>query len=445
MSDSDVPVVLAIKSDATNGEDAAILGILRNDTFARSAAIDIGYDPTKGKYRVEFKLRDELGPLLKARPAWISLDPSAVLEIVQKCRQTWEDAFAETQVQVLKADGTNRARYPFEEKAENPVDEDQFNRLAAKLALAGERLFESIFERDKKTALDDVAKKIRAWASFGPQALTIESDQFHIPWRMIYTHPTDAGRLARDGSNFVPNGFWGNRHIMEQFPEDFRVRDFRIKVQDQVLTLGSALSVDIDKKFGVPCVAQHQDLVLSYGNRISAKEWTDVAALGTALGENPFPYQLLYMLCHAEGAGSRTDPNFLPFIEIAGKRMFVDDIRHAIIGFENDGPLVFLNACRGGQYGTLVSHNFSFASEFIRQGAKGFLGAQIEVPAVFAGHFGALFLGKLLEGKGPNRFLGHVLRDATWEMWEKRNPLALVYSLYAGADCHVIWDQEKVA
>ena len=54
-------------------------------------------------------------------------------------------------------------------------------------------------------------------------ALTVNASDFHIPWRMLYTHPDLAHKLADDGSNFQPIGFWGYRHIIEQlypFAED---------------------------------------------------------------------------------------------------------------------------------------------------------------------------------------------------------------------------------
>jgi hypothetical protein len=114
-------------------------------------------------------------------------------------------------------------------------------------------------------------------------------------------------------------------------------------------------------------------------------------------------------------------------------------IRHR---FGGRAPLIFINACRGGQLGTLVYHNYTYATEFLEQGAICLIGPQIEVPAIFAGEFGKRFFERFIADRAPAPKAGDILRDLTREMWGCRNPFGLVYSLYAGADCHVRWDKE---
>jgi len=322
----------------------------------------------------------------------------------------------------------------------NPVDQKNFDRVAAALAVAGSQLFEALFERNQGTFLDDVALALRRWASSGEDTVSINAPEFHIPWRMLYTHPVSEGELEPDGSNCRPEGFWGFQHILEQFPEDFSLTDYRLSVQGGQLGLATALHEKIDVEFKVPCVERHRDFVQHCGNRLDYSEWTDIAAVkkGFSSEKKPFPFQIIYFLCHAEGAGTEAKPNAQPYLDIAGGRITAVDIRECIKRrFDGNGPLVFVNACRGGHLETLLSHNFSFANEFIKQGAKGFLGAQIEVPAVFAGNFGKLFFEAMMSIEaGRPQLVGNILRDLTREMWRKRNPLGLAYSLYAGADCN---------
>jgi len=58
---------------------------------------------------------------------------------------------------------------------------------------------------------------LRGVARSGECALTVYAPEFHIPWRMLYTHPHETEELAEDGANFDPAGFWGYQHVIEQF------------------------------------------------------------------------------------------------------------------------------------------------------------------------------------------------------------------------------------
>ena len=101
--------------------------------------------------------------------------------------------------------------------------------------------------------------------------------------------------------------------------------------------------------------------------------------------------------------------------------------------------------CNSCGTGTLVRQNFTFASQFLEQGAICVVGPQIEVPAVFAGEFGNRFFTAFMQRIKPPPQAGLVLRDLTREMWNRNNPFGLVYSLYAGADCHIRWGAELTA
>jgi hypothetical protein len=131
-----------------------------------------------------------------------------------------------------------------------------------------------------------------------------------------------------------------------------------------------------------------------------------------------------------------------PILELTDGKINAVDIRTNVTDrFKPSPPLIFINACRGGQLGTLVRHNFTFATEFLEQGALCLIGPQIEVPAVFAGQFGKRYFELFVAPQSnPPPMAGIVLRNLTREMWSRHNPFGLVYSLYAGADCHIRWD-----
>jgi hypothetical protein len=104
-------------------------------------------------------------------------------------------------------------------------------------------------------------------------------------------------------------------------------------------------------------------------------------------------------------------------------------------------PLIFINACQGGQMTTLFYRSLS--AVLLKQGAVGLVGAQIDIPALFAAVYARyVFKRFLVRRKAPVR-LGQVLLDANQTFWDDfKNPLGLVYSLYRGVDCHISWPSE---
>lgn len=448
LTSTDVPLPIIIKNDAIDGFKSSVLDPELLDTFDRSGGIVIQYDDDDDQFAISLvgEIQSFRGPVVPKKPGIINLNPNSVFQIVQRCREQWESALTSVKFLDRKADGSEETRFPFEESLNDPVDQQTFDQVASMLAVAGNELFVSLFERDNGPELKAIAGRLRKWASSGEGALTISADKFSIPWRLLYTHPIDAGPLRPDGANFRTKGFWGYQHILEQFPEKYERPDFRLIAKEGVLAFGAALNEEIDDKLKVACVSSYREFVKAGGLRLSSAEWTDVKSVKYGLSKSPFPYQVIYFLCHAEGAGDQYEPNLVPWLEIAGSQMKPADVRIAVKDrFGGQGPLVFLNACRSGQYATLTSHNFSFASEFLNQGAKGFLGTQIQIPAVFAGSFGGIFFEKLMSAQESTKYVGHVLRDATRALWGRRNPLGLVYSLYGCADCYIVWDNKASA
>lgn len=379
------------------------------------------------------------------RPARINLATDGVFELVQACRDAWDEALRALTTVQPSASGGGKPFRPYETKWENPVDEPKFRALAGKLAVAGEKLFSSIFERNKGTDLDKLAGQLRDMAAERSIALTVYATTFHIPWRMIYTHPRAGEKLAKDGANFDPRGFWGWRHVIEQFTDRYAVKDH--VVARGKLGFGAALHERIDTDFHVDCIKRHRDFIQASTAQLDYAEWTKKAEVVEALGAQPFAQQVLYFLCHGEAAGTSDKPELAPpCLQLANdERIKEVDIRESVVDkFAPSPPLVFINACRGGQLSTLVRHSFTFASEFLEQGAICVVGPQIEVPAVFAGEFGKRFFERLMAPTKPPPQVGVVLRDLTREMWNARNPFGLVYSLYAGADCHIRWEGDPV-
>ncbi len=381
------------------------------------------------------------------KPAVINLDVTALFDLVQACRTDWEEGLES--LTTIRPDPTGAAENPYrpyENTWDEPVDAATFSKLAGKLAVAGGELFSGIFERNRRTQLDEVAATLRAVARSGECALTVYAPEFHIPWRMLYTHPHETEELAEDGANFDPAGFWGYQHVIEQFIKPGDIRDY-VVASNGKLGFGAALHERIDADFKVECIKRHRDFIQASMNQLVYTEWTTKAQLIKGLKAKSFKQQVLYFLCHAEGAGTTATPALQPpFMELAdGKKITAAEVRKSVCdGFEPSPPLIFINACRGGQLATLVRLNFTFAGELLERGAVCVVGPQIEVPAVFAGEFGNRFFERFIAQTTPPPLVGSVLRDLTREMWQIHNPFGLVYSLYAGADCHIRWSNEGI-
>jgi hypothetical protein len=110
-------------------------------------------------------------------------------------------------------------------------------------------MFESLFEGNRGTPLDDVALRLRRLAQSRECALTVNASDFHIPWRMLYTHPDPIEPLSRDGSNFDPKGFWGFQHIIEQFTNNYEVNDYVLATKK--LGFAAALHERLDEELHV--------------------------------------------------------------------------------------------------------------------------------------------------------------------------------------------------
>jgi hypothetical protein len=446
-----IPLVITPQKDLTDGFRSpqladAFLPSAKGSGLERSGSIHVAAEDQRFCVQLLDRLfRPAYKPLRRSNSAIINLNRDSLFRAVQKCRERWQEGLDIAKYTCRTVIGTETTRYKFEDDWNKPVDDQTFKIIASKLAIAGSKLFQTIFESNFGTDLDEIAQTLRDAMGSAEHAVTINAPEFHIPWRMLYTHPDPQG-LKNDGSNFLPQGFWGYQHIIEEFTNNYDIAD-HVTATNGKLAFGAALSENIDQKFGVACIACHRSFVHSHGGRLAYVEWTTKSELIRGLEQNPFSQQVVYFLCHGEVAGGTNDPNIkLPFLELADGKIDPVEVREAIgtqRRFLGRAPLVFVNACRGAQFETVITHSFSFASEFLEQGAVCFIGPQIQVPAVFAGEFGKQFFDQfLVANDGAPHFAGVILRDLTRRMWEQNNPFGLVYSLYAGADCHVEWQKD---
>jgi hypothetical protein len=436
------PLPLTTNKDVTHG-----YGVWSGDRNAigSDGALDIDL-MTIGegrKFKIELRggLFEEPGRAHTRRPALIDLDPTELQGIVDAARETWTTAVVDFEEVVAKPGGGHKPRRPFQDAVVPAVDDKTFLRIAGMLAVAGQELFALLFERSNDEQLDAIANQLKEVVRSKECSLTVNTDDFHVPWGMLYTHPNPDEKLAASGDNYDPRGFWGYQHIVVQYPSSHHMAE-PLTITDGKLPFGAALDDSIDIKLSVDCIAQHRLFVDEHGGRLSYVEWNTSPAVQKAFGQVPFDHRVLYFLCHATDTGKPAKPSVLELSDAKpiGAREVSLWIRKP---FSGNRPLVFLNACQAGQVSALLYGHFTFAHKFLERGAACVIGPQIEVPAVFAGEYGRRFFVHLLQPGERSPPVGWIVRDLCREFWLKRNPLGLAYSLYAGANCHVRWSGRK--
>lgn len=151
--------------------------------------------------------------------------------------------------------------------------------------------------------------------------------------------------------------------------------------------------------------------------------------------------RIIYFYCHGKGGSDASNVNLGDtHLEMTDGLVSVSDFQ--LWSGQNPklptSPLIFINACQGGQMTTIFYQ--TLAAELLGQGAVGLVGAQIDLPAVFAMEYAQLVFSKFLARDQGRVRLGPLLREVTRRLWDDHNnPLGLVYSLYRGADCFVDW------
>jgi hypothetical protein len=281
--------------------------------------------------------RNKKRALLPQQPGIISLNEMGIFHLVQRCRKRWEDVLESVQFTSVNPGGAGTTtHFPYEDKWDCPVNEAEFRNIAGRLAVAGSKLFAMVFEGSREKALNDIAQKLREAVLSRELVLTVYAHDFHLPWRMLYTHPTPTEKLAPDGSNFDPRGFWGYQHIIEQFTNEYEIDD-HVRAKGK-LSFGAALHEGLDKKYNLECLARHRLFVQANGEQLAYEEWTNKAAVESGLSAKSFPHQVVYFLCHAEGAGTIDKPNLKPPYAIDTVELgeyIIQPIRHRAVGRPN--------------------------------------------------------------------------------------------------------------
>jgi hypothetical protein len=262
---------------------------------------------------------------------------------------------------------------------------------------------------------------------------------------MIYTHPVAGAKLKADGSNFEWEGFWGYRHIIEHNPEWFGRYNILERDEEHLLRASMNMDEGIDHEYNITSVARQRqffaqlvdDKVLQYQERCSKEQ------LQKAFEADDFSDRIIYFYCHGNSAGLNEDPALkVAHIKLTDRQPIDDSDIALWLRAQPElktHPLIFINACKGGQMTTMFFK--TFAVEFLKQRARGLIGAQIDIPAEFAAEYAQRLFSELLKSPQPPEEkirLGPLMSQLTRDFIDTyRNPLGLIYSLYRGMDVYM--------
>jgi hypothetical protein len=409
IADVGLRIISRSKLDKLNGFDFSLFG----------PAIKV---PEGGKFGISNRSADE------------------IFLAVEVCRKKWVDHVLRRTHSLHAGDeGQPKFELPFEKRWNFNSEPEVLTEVGPHLAKAGDDLFKLLFERNCNADLQDLSRTLRYALISKCEYIAITSSDFFLPWGMLYTHPVAGEDLELDGSNWKKEGFWGYRYIIQQSPE-------RIDLETRISpTAGEVpFSINFDTRLSqtleLPVIDQHLESIRGFGEKSCTKRTTKTELQKDFTAGRSNLERIIYFYCHGRGSRDASGVN----LDETYLRMTDDTV--SAFDFQlwaeekklPTSPLIFINACQGGQMTTMFYK--TLAAELLGQGAVGLVGAHIDLPAVFAIEYAQRVFTKLF-ARGQDRVrLGPLLREVNRSLWDDhRNPLGPVYSLYRGVDCFIDW------
>ena len=306
------------------------------------------------------------------------------------------------------------------------------NQTLPMLARAGALLFQTIFMHPGSTqAAKDFAKRFRELAQGDPLTIQIVSKQMMLPWGILYM----ADRF--DANNIKPELFLGLKHIIEVAPMEPSM-DFQTHIASKPnLTVSLNLNQDIDKQMNFPLIKNQ----VQYWNARAKKGGvnlitrTDANMVVDAFASEKTPDQIAYFYCHAVSKNLAEGGAGASILQMgANQNVTLDDfLLSAPLEVRLPGaPLVFINACESAELSPLFYNGFM--PYFVDKGARGMIGTECPVPALFALDWAGKFFDQFLAGKPLGQIFLDLRRDY---FFNHNNVLGLLYALYCDADTRV--------
>jgi len=309
--------------------------------------------------------------------------------------------------------------YPFADPYSLTVEPALAREAAVSLADAGQQVWQLLFQGPRAPeGLKQAVLALRDLPHGSELQVVIESQQFIVPWALLYDKPGEINAETLDWS-----GFWGYRYIMDVLPPGNYPEP---TISD--LPPGVGLLFHDDESLRRFTDEQERFVRRALGvQRIRIA--CGAAEVRRALAEAG-DSTLLYVYCHGQHESGAVRPGALPSESALtfsrGDRVRLADMRRIVTGPLSGRPLVFLNACEGATQDAFYYDGFM--PFFIEEcGARGFIGTEVKAPQLLAHDFALRFLERFGEGRPVGEILWQLRR---YYLEKHNNPLAFNYTLY---------------
>ena len=232
--------------------------------------------------------------------------------------------------------------------------------------------------------------------------------------------------LAEDPDTVCPFAFWGYRYSIEQLPA-WRNNEASDRIPSLVRTIrnNKPLNLNLIVYPGFKMWDGHRQEIEKIGPEFIqlrlAKEGkiTEVKTHWDSYGTE---LDLIYFYTH----GDIDKTSGQPYLKLSDIEMIRSNFLSRYKGKWTKKPLVILNGCATGDYKS--DSYVSLITDFRAAGASGVVGSECSVPESFAVPYANQLLSHLFKAKP----LGQAMLTVRLQfLRENKNPLGLVYSLYA--------------
>jgi len=393
-------------------------------------------------FRISFRRPESEGDIVYVEPAgplfpedsWnavIRLTPNQLFGYVSACRDKWQKVI-ERMEPVPAAGGGQKPLAPLKEQWDlSDRGKPWGAKIAAELAEAGEKLWWEVFENHANTDAKEIGQRLKDRSRERELVGVFVANDFFVPWGLLYTAPPDH---VKDGMPEVWHGFWGYRHIIQHTTRDYQL-DYELTANAGVVKT----SFNYDVTLGQDCLDPQIAFFKAFESQLKTIPRTEKAKLRLDLESGVFDDQIAYFCCHGKAAGIGTRNLNSSSLKL-DEEFTADELDYWAKNDLQSHPIVFINACEGGQMTTLFYE--TIGAIVLKRKATALLGSQLDIPKKFAPEYMRRVLQKLCAAEQRQQ-LGVIVRQVAREFATLNNPIGLTYSLYRGMDAYISWNDHQ--
>lgn len=307
------------------------------------------------------------------------------------------------------------------------------------LADVGRSLYRTLLPESQRASLQDEGERLKATLRPGAVIqINPIAGKVTIPWAILYERPVmlipgrtrvcdkyvDAGpdcpdcQSLQDPTVVCPYAFWGYRYAIEQLPcwVGGELPQPLVLVRQICNGLPLLLNLNVWEDFKL--WRTHMTKLDSPG-RVTTLLAKQLNELVTNWQQHGKELDIVYFYTHGG------IDNQQPYLEVSDGKLMSNFLESCQLDWPHH-PLVFLNGCSTGSYGP--ESFVSLIDDFRKAGASGVIGTECAVPELIAEGYAAELFPRLFRGER----VGQAMLEVRLEfLLKKKNPLGLVYSLYA--------------